>query len=483
MKRTGIILSIFLTSTIVYCQGVYEGLLSTRSITGGTARSLSMSGSFGALGGDASVASTNPAGLGVMRKSVFTISPGLYYSTTNADYDGISNEDYEYKFVLDNLSYIFSSNTGNKEGLVGFNFGLGYNKLNNFSQRILIGPKTASSSLLDEFTYFYNINEASEFYEWLAEDANLIFYDTVYNEWASDFTDSDYGQVLEKTITRDGYLGEYHLSFASNISNILYVGATIGFQRLEYSERTSHFENDVNDLIPVTTSFDFRDQVNLEGKGVNMKLGVLVKPIDFLRLGAAIHLPTKMKLDYNFYTDISSVLVFDDGIERNNASSPDSRVNFQTITPLKGLFSMGLVFGKYGLLNVDYEYVDYTKMRIRSSDESFSDVNRSIQNELVETGNLKIGGEFNLGMLALRAGFAHYGDPFAVSHFNSGQFQNSFSGGLGYRNKDFFIDFGMMFYNKDEKHSLYYNSALDMDETASFNTNFVKILTTIGFKF
>jgi len=481
MKRIVIFISILqIVMLSLDAQNEYDALLVSRNLTSGTARSLSMSGSFGALGGDFSVASTNPAGLAVYRNPVLTITPGIYYAISKTDFSGTSNEDYNYKLTLDNIGYVWSSNNGGKTGWVGTAFGIGYNKLKDFNQNILIGPINANSSLINFYTDVLNgyIDdlEPSEYYEWLAWDTYLIDTLPGGTTYYNNFEGTSYGQLQEKSITRKGNIGEYNISFAANYSNVLYIGGSLGIQSVTFSEKTNHYDN--FDIIANINSFNFRENFDINGYGYNLKIGILAKPVEFVRIGAAFHSPTTLNLDYNFNTNMSSVILFDDGsLERFSNSSPDEHYKSKTITPLKGLFSLGFVLSKYGLLNIDYEYVDYTKLRLRADDYSFSNENTAIKDIYQSVNNIKIGGEFNLGALALRAGYGIYGDPFKSSHLNSGQNINTISGGIGIRSDDYFFDLGIMQYNLKENHVLY-------DDLASnIETNYVKILATIGFKF
>ena len=488
MKRTAIIISTFLAlNTAIHAQDQFDAFLVSKEMTTGTARSLSMGGSFGALGGDFSVASTNPAGLAVYRSSVFTITPGLNFTTSSSNYSGISNEDYNYKLTLDNLGILWAQNTGKKSGWVGTAFGIGYNRLNDFNQNIILGPVIANSSYVDWITGMADGAYVDEglpdpaYYDDLFYDADILLYDSL--GYFSDFLNSTYGQTQERSINREGRNGEYTFSFAANYSNMLYIGATLGLQRFKYSETVDHFEDDRMDNIPVFSSFRFKEYYNLNGTGANFKFGILVKPIDFLRVGASVQLPTKMKMSSDFSTSLSRVNIYIDGLDNSSFHSDLGISDFKIVKPLRALFSVGFVVGKYGLLNVDYEYIDYTKMRIRSGDDSFYDINNNIKQDFTKTGNLKIGGEVNLGLLALRGGYGYLGDPYSSSGFNTNDPINTYSAGIGVRSKDFSFDIGGTYYVSNENHFLYNVPSTNQNQIASIETNFIKILATFGFKF
>src|SRR4051812_2532502 len=88
MKKTiqTILISGLITFTFsqVMAQTDVDAFRYTGSSISGTARFTSMSGAFGALGGDFSSLSTNPAGIGIYRSQEFTFTPSIYGSNTQS---------------------------------------------------------------------------------------------------------------------------------------------------------------------------------------------------------------------------------------------------------------------------------------------------------------------------------------------------------------------------------------------------------------
>ncbi|MDR2917287.1 MAG: hypothetical protein LBV74_21035, partial [Tannerella sp.] len=85
MKKVGLFTGVLLLvcNMGIFAQGnEIDAFTLTNSDLGGTARSMSMAGAFGALGGDISAISNNPAGLGIYRSS--EISGTLDLSMVNA---------------------------------------------------------------------------------------------------------------------------------------------------------------------------------------------------------------------------------------------------------------------------------------------------------------------------------------------------------------------------------------------------------------
>ena len=485
MKRTVII--IFLLQIVWFglsAQDQYDALLITREINSGTARFIGLGGAFGSLGGDMSVAGINPAGLAIYRSPVLTITPGVFNNTstsTFSEFNNLKNDDFEYRMTLDNIGYIWAKS--NKSGsLAGSAFGFGYNKLNDFNQRIIIGPvNSENTSLADYYTNRLNDTENTfsdfelDYYVYPFLDAGIVV--DRGSEYANDFRDAEYGQTMEKSITRYGNKGEYFISYAANFSDILYVGGTFGIQKFTFNENTNHLERDIDNRSDTINSINFREYYEIEGSGVNFKFGMIFRPVDFLRLGAAFHSPTKYSLTSNYFTIASAAFDQVSGYSNTSVYSPEAEFDYEVLTPYKAIFSLGFILDKYGLISIDYEWVDYTKMKLQADGESYSDINSEINDDFVSTSNIKAGAEIRLGTISLRGGYAFYGDPYSSVNENSGQDISVFSGGLGINSKNYFIDFGLVSYELNEKHNLYY------DYSSKINSRLTKFLVTLGFRF
>ena len=78
----------FLAGGIAYAQGEMDAYKMSQTDLNGTARYLGMSGAFGALGGDISSMSTNPAGLGIYRSSEVVTTVSLSSIKASTDWNG-----------------------------------------------------------------------------------------------------------------------------------------------------------------------------------------------------------------------------------------------------------------------------------------------------------------------------------------------------------------------------------------------------------
>ena len=89
MKKYTLIISMGLLCTFcATAQNDIDAMRYSQLTFGGTARFASMAGSMGALGGDFSTLSFNPAGIAIFKKTELTISPSIFSQTTSSTYNG-----------------------------------------------------------------------------------------------------------------------------------------------------------------------------------------------------------------------------------------------------------------------------------------------------------------------------------------------------------------------------------------------------------
>ncbi len=451
----------------------------------GTSRFMSMGGAFGALGGDFSSLSWNPAGIAVYRTSEFTFSPSLYLEQTNSDFLDNTRKATKYNFNIANLGLVYTQKLSNNDSTYGWkswNFGVGINRINNFHTKSYFEGLNQSNSLLDYFVEqadgkaHENLNV---FGEYLAYQTFLINPDTIV---PNQYTDTiPHGQELQRrNSTTRGTITEMVFSFGGNYSNKLYLGGTFGFDFLRYIEETTYEELDVNDTISGGFNhFSFNQNLATHGVGVNLKLGMIYRAADWVRLGAAFHTPTfySMTDDFNYSMQSS----FDNG-NTHSQSSPLGTIDYTLVTPLRAIGSIAFVIGKLGLISADYEFVDYSAANFDATEGGFSDLNNTIQQEYTTAGNLRIGTEWRYRNFSFRGGYAMFGSPFSSAYKSSDMKRNSYSLGLGIRDQDYFIDFGYVLSQGTEYFRPYILNDQNTPEVKSkiYTSNFT---VTMGVKF
>src|SRR5687768_5505014 len=84
-------------------QNEVDALRYSQLTFGGSARFMGMSGAFGALGGDISSLSFNPAGIAVYRKNEFSFTPAFYSQSTSSLYNGTGSRELKHNFNFSHL--------------------------------------------------------------------------------------------------------------------------------------------------------------------------------------------------------------------------------------------------------------------------------------------------------------------------------------------------------------------------------------------
>ena len=130
MKKNILLTSMFLAGiTSVFAQGEADAIrMSQRDITG-SARYMGMAGAFGALGGDMSSLSSNPAGIGVFRNSEVSATLNLDFVNTSTNWNGTGTDADRTKFMFNNIGYVATFRGGSD---FSFYVGVGFNRKASF---------------------------------------------------------------------------------------------------------------------------------------------------------------------------------------------------------------------------------------------------------------------------------------------------------------------------------------------------------------
>jgi hypothetical protein len=497
MKKYSFLLTIALFMPfIMKAQDLADALRYSNIQVQGTARSVAMGNAFGALGGDFTSASINPAGIGIYRSSEFTVTPISGSTRVESMFLGTGREDTDYKFSLNNMSYVYAVPVSGQteSGIVGINFGVGYNRIKDLNSNAVIQGYDVNGSYMDYFADRANQGTWSDFYEELAWKTDMLIYDENHDEYYSDLQDAGYGQSLRKTYSKNGSIDEYSFVMGLNFNHKLYMGIAWGVNDVYYSEGTSIYEVDENKNIPYFNDFQFSSYFNTYGIGHNFKFGVIYKPVNELRLGVSIHTPTYYHLHDNFNTSMFSYITYNDGDEHYEENSPYNEFDYHLNTPMRTTFSGAYVIGKKGLVSVDYELVNYGKAKLRDGGDGydFYDENQEINEAYKTAGNLRVGGELMATKnVSLRGGFEYHSSAYKENAFGTRQLNSDanmmvYSGGIGYRTGLFFADLAYRYStlkDYDYPYPIPVSTTYPEPEAASFKTVKNDILFTIGFKF
>ncbi len=485
MKKTILAVCLFSAFNLVG-QEAFDALRYSQSEINGTARSIGMANAFGALGGDLTAMGINPAGIAVYRSSEISFSPVISIANLNSDFNGSESSDSKVGFGVNNFGVVGSYRTYDDSKVVNYNFGVTYNRLKNFNRNVNVVGLNRPVSLLDNLSPYSKLEDMA--FETYLLDEN---YNPVLLE----------GELLdnEQYAIEKGSIGEWNFSMGFNYNHFLYLGASLGVQSVNYELDTYYKE-----FFDEGGSLELWNWLKTSGTGVNGKIGLILRPMPEIRLGFSYHTPTYYSLrdDYDAYLS-SFGMPDEDGVKEDRTiyiseNEPDP-VYYQLETPQLFVISAAAQLGQIGLLSVDYEIVDYRKIRMRnSSGYPFTDVNDAINTCFRSGYNLRVGTEIRLDkQFSFRAGYAFYQSPVAnhVERNNTVIYTpstapqyfmekdaHSASLGFGYRVGSFFFDMAVLEQFRTEHFYPYYNWD-GAGEYANIKTNTTNLVCSLGVKF
>jgi hypothetical protein len=496
MKKIQYLIVLLLFSSPAWSQGLTDAIRLSDYRLNGTARATAMGNAFGSLGGDFTSASINPAGIGLYRSGEFVFSTRLGENQADGTYLNNTTNESKFHISVPNIGYVATFKPTPSEGssLISVNLGIGYNRMNDFNVKKIVSGDDATSTMLDGFVANANSKPQNwgDAYEELAWKTDLLLFDEQAKVYWNDIAEAGHGQSQRKTFSHEGSIDEYLFSLAANFNHKVYVGATIGIHDVYFRERTSLFEYDLNGDIPYFNDYTFDTSLKTTGTGFNAKFGVIVKPIDALRLGVAFHTPTFYDLHDQYYNDMYSSITYDDGTTDDlDAHSDYFDYDYKLQTPMKAVFSAAYVIGKQGLISVDYEWVDYSKIKLSDGGNGydFYDENDEIDGALQSVGNLHLGAEFRVSeYFSLRGGFEYLPSPYKNVAFGNKQLNGkadtyTYSGGLGWKAGNFFADLAYKRVDRED-YVFLYSVPNDLDlPTAKFKNQGDFVTLTLGFRF
>lgn len=472
-------------------QGVTDALRYTNFNYSGTARFMGTGSALGPLGADISVASTNPAGLALFRRSEFTMTPALFANNTDSRLTNTGNrgviEESRTNMNLHNIGAVITSRPLSKRWK-NVNFGFTLNHLGNFNRRFIFQGESVGSIAESWQERANSFEGIGSFTTGLAFDAGVL-YD--FND--DGFYDIDYelnrDAPLNRTqeVTEEGSMSELSFSLAGNYDEKLSIGISVGVPIVNFSYQKRYTERDDNPgpggAVPYFESLVLEENLRTTGAGINAKLGLIFRLTQAFRLSGAVHTPTAFSLQDNFDSRLVNNYYEDEdeqGAFLGSEATSEGFFDYSLNSPWRYMGGMGFLFGKNGFLSAEVEYVDFANSTF-DFDGFISDqqnVNNAISRDLSDVINVRLGGELAVQEFRFRLGYHIRSSPFANDETN----RNQLSAGFGYRAQGFFVDLGFRRAMYEEFYYPYVAREAPVQEVVNeFNIN--QLAVTIGAKF
>ncbi|HWR33061.1 MAG TPA: hypothetical protein VN451_06030, partial [Chitinophagaceae bacterium] len=475
MKKILPILSCIISSSCLVAQEPSDALRYSWTIASGTARQQAVGGAMASLGGDLSAVYVNPAGLGFYKTGDVVITPGFDLSNNNSTYLGRTEAAKKNNVSFGASGVVLGTGINNKwkkksggaafafaiNRTAGFGSNLLYRGLNNqssYSQKFLEEIKNNNDKDANHVAEGYPFGTSLAF--------NTYWIDTIAGGTANNYqfqtrSPISTGLIQENSIINKGGITELALGFAGNSRDRYFFGLTLGVPFLHYVKEATFTEADAT--TNTANNFDFAaitENLRTDGFGLNLKLGFIYKPKEYIRLGLAIHTPTMYQLTDKYNASVTTnTETYKGQLEQNSGlftNGSDAEFKYWLTSPYRIMVSGSYVLREIedvkkqkGFLTADIEYVNYKASSYKTDPEGdnsqstkdyLKSLNKAIDNTYRGAFNLKVGGELKFTTIMARLGAAYYSNPY--KNLGHGEKGNRFqlSGGLGYRNKGIFVD-------------------------------------------
>lgn len=482
-------------SSAAWAQNQYDVARFIDDDLNGTARFVGMGGAMSALGADISTIRTNPAGIGLFRGNDVSVSFGFNNNQAKSDWEGVSSTEKRTKMSFDQAGFVWSTKIGNKTDLRYMNFAFNYHKRANFNRQFSAAGSFSNgasltwqmSDMLWDATWGngYYYEKVSEFDNLCDMEKNPYvdrnFYGTPYLAAMGARTklvtpikagtpseDGSYDLVgLEDWYASDnqyyareeGGIDEYDFNVSFNVKDRYYFGLTLGIYNLDYNRYSSYGEG-IYDSYNNAGNFMLNNWYSVEGSGVDLKLGAIIRPFEYspFRIGFAIHTPIWYSMTEHHTANINSnTTAFGDKPENLvDYLHPEYVWDYRLTTPWRFNVSMGTVVGGIMALDAEYEYAKYSSAQVDDVDGYELNGTAMISDNLKGVHTFRAGMETKLtSAFSLRAGYnfrsapmseASYKDiPYTDETRTDPEYLNiksrqAVTVGLGYRGRLFYAD-------------------------------------------
>lgn len=505
----------------------------------GTARFMGMGGAFGALGGDMTTLSFNPAGIGVYRSSEIGATINFDIQGTSLDFGAGKTKENHLNFLMNNGGYVGSVVMPNS-ALRTFNWGFTYNRRANFNRRYkgrADGITNSMSNYMAAIANSYGLtrNDFGGDYPYETSSApwiDILGFDSYlispvengeYTNWYGLYGEGTSGSSTI-SVEETGGIDEYNLALGGNFVDQLYWGMDFGILDVNYTRHSRYgetlngayvLEDGQNGFTRTNAAWDLYNYYNVGGTGFNYKFGLIYKPIQELRIGFAFHTPTWYQLDEYYYANTSysypQTSIRNGSAETNEGYDGFNEYNLRT--PWRFIFSAAGVIENKMIISADVDFTDNQYIHLSSPyyngsyingnyGDPFYTTNQEVKDYYKSSVTFRAGLEYRITpSLSARLGYVHTSDPVKEAAKNnqisittagtdpSYQLDNTtdyVTCGLGYRYKHFYMDAAYVYRHQSaEWHSFTADPDYPLDSGAQgkmTNTN-SQIVVSMGFKF
>ncbi|MET0465397.1 MAG: hypothetical protein ABW007_19710, partial [Chitinophagaceae bacterium] len=456
ITRTGLIAVMIVSTNAAFAQIPEDVLKYSWQPVNGTARINAVGGAMGSLGGDITATFVNPAGLAFYKTGDLVISPGFNFQKNKTDFRGTANNDPKNNtFNLGASGYVTGWPGGGRgkwtnqalsiavARTANFNNSYSYSGLNDFSSGAeQYAAEAASSGVsLENMPFSNRVSFGTRMAAWnyLIDSATLPGHtgqDVIsMSMWNALKNGGDFLVQQSQWTETSGGITEIALGYAATMNDKFYLGGSVGVPIVNYEKKSRFREEDMTgDNNNNFNFYELNETFKTKGVGVNLKLGMIAKPAEFIRLGLAVHSPTWYAMEDSYSGTMSANLdqyrttpgtttVSSNQLLNNNESTPFYK--YQLTSPWRFMVSGSYVLREAedvrmqkGFITADVEYITYKSNKFANADESgdnsyYEGVNEVMKQYYKNAFNFRLGGELKFTTIMTRLGFSYMGNPYA----------------------------------------------------------------------
>lgn len=421
MKRIITTVCALLAFATAFAQSSDDACLYSQTFYQGTAKAMGMGNAMGAVGGDMTAISINPAGMGIYRSNEFTATLNLLDNYNSSTYYGTQHGANMLRLSIPNVGYVHAKQRSNYRGVRFTQFGIGLTRTNDFNIHTFAKGINPTSSKVDNYLNIINDSgltplEIKEYYPYdifPAWSTRIIdqYQDDQGTYYGSPVPQGNIWQGLETNFK--GRSEEWTFVGSANINERLFIGGCIDLTHIKRFGKSVFEESRPEGSEAEFDQWSYTQDWSSSAWGCNAKVGLIFLASPWLRIGAAFHTPTFYSFDETWQTETESKILN----VTQKSLSPNSSYEYNFVKPLHWIGSMAFIIGDAGLVSFDAEYTNFGAARFiakQNDDYDYSNVNNEIKEVYGRTLNFRLGSEWRLGSSYLRLGAAYYGSPFGI---------------------------------------------------------------------
>jgi hypothetical protein len=455
-------------------QNIYDAINYNFSNDLGNSRFTSMGGAFGALGGNLSAISTNPASGAVFELSRAGGSITLENNSMKSNYFNTNNEtDRTNIHYQGGMVYVFKNyGSGN---LKKFAFGINVQSTNSFSSDLLITGRGDQS--IDDFflnnslglsisDLSVNSNESvTGVYRWLGNNYGYYAQQAFlgYQSYLLNYSDTDNnfyslakydnGVNITNEVFSRGFNNKISINLSGLVKDNFHFGFNVNIYEIDLTKDNIHYEDGFDEDSSVRY-IDFRNYLYTRGGGLSLQLGMIYK-LRNIRIGVSYESPTWFKIEDELEQEIEVQTIDKITNEIYTDIVDPSIINvyeYNYKAPSKLTLSLASIIKNMFILSFDFDNQNYSSSKFGTkNDETYKNLNLALKQNLTAVYNYRFGSEIRLNNLSIRGGFKHSNSPFNDSEIKL----NSKSFGIGFQFENSSLDIGFSSNNIKYNHQLF----------------------------